>query len=71
MSDREFLTLNEVADLLSLSTCTVRRLYPKGQMPKPLKIGRSLRWRKQLILDWCEQQEGEPIEESRRNFQPI
>lgn len=46
------LTIHEVADRLSLSRTTVRRMYTQKLMPEPRKIGRSLRWEEDEIERW-------------------
>ncbi len=40
------LNVKEVAALLGCSTRHVRRLRKKGKMPKPLKLGQLVRWRR-------------------------
>jgi predicted DNA-binding transcriptional regulator AlpA len=54
------LDVNAVAELLSCSTRTVRRMADAGQMPRPLKLSSLCRWRARTgepttgILDWIE-----------------
>lgn len=50
--DRLLLDIHSVAQLLSLSSRTVRRLERRGQFPEPMRIGRSVRWRSQDVLTW-------------------
>lgn len=46
------LTAKQVAVALQVSTRTLWRMLASGQLIKPLKIGRSVRWRKQELLEW-------------------
>lgn len=41
----KLLTLSDVAKILCVSERTVRRLRDAGKLPRPIKIGRQLRWR--------------------------
>ena len=40
------MTADEIATCLGISTRTVWRLKAKGDLPKSVKIGRAVRWRK-------------------------
>lgn len=42
----------DVSRRLSVSTRTVWRLLSAGQLPKPVRIGRSVRWRREIIEEW-------------------
>jgi excisionase family DNA binding protein len=44
----------EIAGFLGCSSKHVRRLADKGQLPKPVKIGRLSRWPRQAIEQWLE-----------------
>lgn len=46
----ELLTAREVARILRLSLATVRRLSARGGLPPPVRLGRSVRWRKSDVL---------------------
>jgi excisionase family DNA binding protein len=46
------LRIGQVAELLAVSTLTVRRLYVQGLMPGPRKIGYSIRFDEGEIRDW-------------------
>jgi excisionase family DNA binding protein len=48
------LSTNQVAVALGCSVRHVRRLIDSGQMPKPIKLGSLLRWRKADIERWVE-----------------
>jgi excisionase family DNA binding protein len=41
-----------VAELLSCSTRTVRRMADAGQMPRPLRIASLVRWRRSDVEAW-------------------
>ena len=49
------MTADEIATCLGISSRTVWRLKAKGDLPKSVKIGRAVRWRKSDILAWIEQ----------------
>jgi excisionase family DNA binding protein len=43
-----------LANLLQLSTRTLWRLVHAGKIPAPLRIGRSVRWKRSEIEQWIE-----------------
>ena len=43
------LKADEVADLLAISVRSVWRLASRGELPPPIEIGRSKRWRRDDI----------------------
>ena len=43
--DAALLDVEAVAELLSCSTRTVRRMADSGQMPRPVKLSSLVRWR--------------------------
>jgi len=43
---REFLTVKDVAARLTIGVSTVWRQVKKGNLPPPIKIGDSTRWRR-------------------------
>lgn len=49
---QELLNVNEVAELLNASTRTVYRLADAGKMPRPLKLGALVRWRREELRRW-------------------
>lgn len=59
------MTADEIATCLGISSRTVWRLKAKGDLPKPVKLGRAVRWRKSDILQWIEQ--GCPASDSLLN----
>ncbi len=46
------LTVKDVAKMLQLSTRTIFRLAEKGSLPKPLRIGGSVRWQPKTIKEY-------------------
>lgn len=46
------LTVDEIAEALGCSPRTVRRLADSGRMPRPVRLGALLRWRRQTIEHW-------------------
>ena len=48
----ELLDVGAVAALLGCSKRTVYRLSDGGRMPRPLKLGQLVRWRRAEVLAW-------------------
>ena len=48
----ELLTAKDVCALLKLDARTLRVLRHEGHVPEPIKLGRSLRWRRADIEAW-------------------
>lgn len=48
----ELLDVGAVAGLISCSKRTVYRLADADRMPRPLKVGSLVRWRRTDIFDW-------------------
>jgi prophage regulatory protein len=46
--------VREVASILSISTRSVWRLVATGELPQPVRFGRSARWRLADIEAWIE-----------------
>ena len=44
--------VDDIATLLKASTRHVRRLADSGAMPRPIHIGRLVRWQKSTIDEW-------------------
>lgn len=51
----ELLDVNAVATQLGASSRTVRRLVDCGKMPRPISLGRAVRWRRAEIEEWIRQ----------------
>jgi predicted DNA-binding transcriptional regulator AlpA len=43
---------DKYAQLMSVSPRTIRRLADAGHGPKPVRVGRCLRWRLDEVADW-------------------
>ena len=59
------MTADELAETLCISKRQVWRLKARGDIPKPVTIGTSVRWRRSDILDWIA--EGCPAKSSLIN----
>lgn len=59
----ELLDVNAVAALIGASPRTVRRLADWGRMPRPILLGRMVRWQRSVIEGWI--QDGCPRMERR------
>ena len=46
------LTVQQLGRLLQLSPRTVWRLRSSGELPEPIKIGKSIRWNGEAIRRW-------------------
>lgn len=47
LPEPDYLTIDDVAERLRISTKTVRRRISDGSIPKPQRIGAKMRWRKE------------------------
>ena len=45
-------SVGEVAEMLCCSERHVYRMSDSGQMPRPVKVGRLVRWRRDEVLEW-------------------
>jgi excisionase family DNA binding protein len=56
-AEMRLISIDELAQLLDLSTRSVWRLRSAGQLPEPVRLGGAVRWRldevKQWIADGC------------------
>ncbi len=59
------ITAEELAGLLNLSKRTLWRLRSAGDLPKPVKLGNSVRWIRDEIKKWIEA--GCPSPQAREN----
>jgi len=50
----ELIDVNVVAELLQCSARTIYRLAESGKMPRPIKLGHLVRWRRVAILKWLD-----------------
>ena len=48
------LTANDVARLLGISRAHVFRLQNSGRLPKPIRLGRAVRWPRANLEAWLE-----------------
>ena len=55
----ELLNVRAVAAILNCSTRHVYRLSDAGKMPRPVRLGQLVRWRREGLLQWIA--EGCPI----------
>jgi predicted DNA-binding transcriptional regulator AlpA len=62
-SKPDLMDVNAVAALIGASPRTVRRLADWGRMPRPISLGRMVRWQRSVIEEWI--REGCPRMERR------
>lgn len=48
------LAAKQVAELLSVSERHVHKLNSSGRLPRPIRLGRSVRWRREELEAWVE-----------------
>lgn len=48
------LAIRQVAEMLNCSTRHIRRLADRNAMPKPMRLGHLVRWRRADIERWIE-----------------
>lgn len=46
------MSVRDIAHRLNCSTRTVYRLADSGRMPRPIKVGRLVRWKTEIIERW-------------------
>ena len=51
---KRLITVKELAEMHAISTRHVYRLLDSGQLPKPLKLGRAIRWDYTEVCHWLE-----------------
>jgi len=56
--EKELLNVGEVAAMCGVATRTVARWRDMGYCPPPLKMCKSVRWRKTDILEWINEGNG-------------
>jgi excisionase family DNA binding protein len=44
----------EVAELLGIGQRSLFRYLKAGELPPPIRLGRSLRWSRQAVLEWLD-----------------
>jgi predicted DNA-binding transcriptional regulator AlpA len=64
-SEPLLITAEEFAELMQISTRTLWRLRSAAQIPEPVRIGGTVRWNRERVLDWID--EGCPSPASRNN----
>ena len=50
----KLLTVPEVAEICGIAPETVRRMTDRGAMPKPVRLGRAVRYRLADLEDWIQ-----------------
>jgi prophage regulatory protein len=46
------ISARELARLLGISLRQTWRLNAAGKLPRPIRLGRSVRWNRQEVMDW-------------------
>ncbi|MBX3412820.1 MAG: helix-turn-helix domain-containing protein [Pirellulales bacterium] len=46
------LTAEEFAEMMQISTRTLWRLRSAGLVPAPVRIGGTVRWNRETVIDW-------------------
>ena len=50
----KLLTVPEVAEICGIAPETVRRMTDRGAMPKPVRLGRAVRYRLSCLENWIQ-----------------
>lgn len=58
-------TIGQVADMLQVSSLTVRRMWQRGGFVAPVSLGRVIRWRREDVENWLKQQVTSDLYESK------
>ena len=53
------MTRGQVSQLFSVSISTVRRWEKRGILPRPIRIGRAVRWKSEIIKGLLDELAGE------------
>jgi len=48
----KLLKIRDVATLFAVQPTTISRWVKLGQFPRPVRVGRSIRWQEECLLDW-------------------
>lgn len=48
----KLLSVRQVADLLCISERSIFRLVDAAKMPKPIRLGRAIRWNREEVETW-------------------
>ena len=56
MENEPIMTASEVSALVRVHLRTLRRWAHEGIFPRPIRIGRTVRWRRTDIDDWIREQ---------------
>lgn len=54
----DYLTKNELASMLRVSTRTITNYIQTGAIPEPVKLGRKALWSRTALLDFIRSQQG-------------
>ncbi|UOE57320.1 helix-turn-helix transcriptional regulator [Cytobacillus oceanisediminis] len=52
--DKEFLNVRSLASLLDMSEQTAYKLLREGIIPGRVKVGKSVRFNKEVVLEWLQ-----------------
>ncbi len=55
MTNQALMSARQVAELLNISTRTLWRLKSAGRLPAAIRIGKSIRWRREDLDTWIEE----------------
>ena len=56
LKDDKLLRISDVMYIVGFSKPSIYRLIKDREFPKPLKIGRSSRWKRSEVLEWIDTQ---------------
>lgn len=50
----QLISASTFAKMLEISKRTLQRLQSKGELPSPVRLGGSIRWRLDIVNEWIE-----------------
>ena len=56
MALERLVTVKDLTETVGVSRQTIETMIKDGRLPKPMQIGRNLRWHESEIMDWLENQ---------------
>lgn len=62
----QLISADTFAKMLEISKRTLQRLQSKGELPRPIRLGGSVRWRLDTVNEWIENGCGNPESSNKR-----
>lgn len=59
-------SVHTLSEHLDLNEDVIRNMHYRGRLPKPLKIGKRVYWREEVITEWLDSLQAEAKENERK-----